>query len=124
MVIAILKNHLCAARTNLGLTQREVARILGMKSPARICALENGQALPTVEDCVAFQVLFKRSFEELWPRFNLETEAFTDRNIRSLIEHLERGRIRTARRRARGKVIARKLAVVVDGFPEDIANVI
>ncbi len=124
MATETFTNHLCTARNNLGLSQRQVARVLGLKSAARICALENGRTIPTARDCVAFQVLFKRSFEELWPRLHLETEAATDLNIRRLVGRLEHGRIRTARQRARAKVIATKLAIIVDGLPEDLTNVI
>jgi transcriptional regulator with XRE-family HTH domain len=124
MVTDIFKNHLCAARTQLGLTQVQVTAILGLKSPARICDLELGRAMPTARECAAFQVLFKRSFEELWPIFHLEIEASTDLNIRRLIGQLEQTHGRSERKRARAKTLAKNLAVIVDGLPEDIADVI
>jgi len=124
MATDISKNHLCTARTTLGLSQRHVAAVLGLKSAARVCALEQGRSMPTARDCIAFQVLFKRSFEELWPCLHLETEATTDLNIRRLIRQIEETHLRTARKRAHAKVIARNLAIIVDGLPEDVINVI
>jgi len=124
MVTDIFKNHLCTARTTLGLSQRHVAAVLGLKSAARVCALEQGRSMPTARDCIAFQILFKRSFEELWPSLHLETESDTDLNIRRLISQMEQVHFRTARKRAHAKVIARNLAVVVDGLPEDFVNFI
>jgi transcriptional regulator with XRE-family HTH domain len=124
MAADIFKNHLSAARTKLGLSQRHVAAAMGFKSAARICALEQGRTLPSCRDCVAFQVLYKRSFEELWPRLHLEIEALADLNIRRLIRQLEHAHIRTARKRAHAKVIIRNLAIIVDGLPEDFNDLI
>ncbi len=124
MITDLLHNHLRTARTNLGLSQRQLAAVLGCKSAARICALEAGRVAPSLEECIAFKVLFKRSGEELWPRLHLELEATADLNIRRFITRLEQRRIRTMRERAKAKIVARKLAIVVDGLPEDLANVI
>ena len=124
MVTDLNKNHLSIARTRLGLTQLQVAAILGLRSAARVCEMESGRALPTARDCMAFQFLFKRSFEELWPRLHLEIEAATDNNIRKLIQQLERCHIRSERKRARTKTVARNLATIIDGLPEDIADII
>jgi transcriptional regulator with XRE-family HTH domain len=124
MTTDIFKNHLSTARTRLGLSQRHVAAVLGLKSANRICALEHGTAMPTTRDSVAFQVLFKRSFEELWPLFHLEAQANADLNIRRLIQRLERSNVRTTRGRAKTKTILRNLAIIVDGLPEDFNNLI
>jgi transcriptional regulator with XRE-family HTH domain len=124
MATDIFKNHLCKARMKLGLSQRHVAAVLGLKSAARVCALEQGRSLPTARDCVAFQVLFKRSFEELWPLVHLESEASADLNIRRLIQRLQQKHIRTARKRAHAKAIVRNLAIIVDGLPEDFNELI
>lgn len=124
MITDIFHNHLRTARTALGLSQRQLAAVVGLKSPARICALEAGKVMPTLHECVVLKVLFKRSGEELWPRLHLEIEASADFRIRQLISRLERRRIRTARERAKAKVVAQRLAVIVDGLPEDLSNVI
>jgi len=124
MATDIYKNHLCAARAKLGLSQRHVAAALGLKSATRVCALEHGRCMPSARECVALHVLFKRTFEELWPLSHLEAEAATDLNIRRLIQRLERSYIRTARGRAKAKAIIRNLAIIVDGLPEDINDLL
>ena len=124
MVTNIFKNHLSDARTKLGLTQRQVACIFDLKSPSRISGLEHGRVMPSARECAACQVLYKRSFAELWPRLDLETEAEIDLNIRRLIVRLQNTLVRSERKRARIKVICKTLAIIVDGLPEDIAEII
>jgi hypothetical protein len=124
MATDIFKNHLSSPRTHLGLSQRQVAFVWGLKSATRICALDHGRSMPTARDCAAFQVLFKRTFEELWPLCHLEAQANADLNIRRLIQRLERSNIRTARGRVKAKAIIRNLAIIVDRLPEDFTNLI
>src|SRR5690242_4594284 len=89
MPVPPFKNYLRTYRKKLGLTQREVAEILGFKSAAQLCDLELGEVMPTTRDCVAFGVLYKRSFRELWPNMNLEMEAQIDGNIRRFIHRVQ-----------------------------------
>ena len=120
----LYKNYLRSSRKKLGLNQRQVATILGLKSSGRISALESGYAMPTGRDCVAFRVLFKRSFEELWPRLNFEIEAGTDLNIRRLITKLEEEKSRSLRKRMRAKIVTKNLTIIINGLPEDLADLI
>jgi len=124
MVKGIYKNHLADLRLKLGLSQRQVARILGLKSPARICLLESGRGIPRATEFVAFAILYRRSFEKLWPRLQMELAAETDLNIRRFIEELEAARLRSARKRLRAKALCRALAIIVDGLPEDLSDVL
>src|SRR5688500_5237904 len=117
------KNHLAAARKYLGLNQRDLAGLLGLKSPARICAMEMGRTLPTARDCIVFLLAFKRSLEELWPDVYLETETGTDANSRRLIGRLRRQRVRSHHKQARAADLAKSLTILVDGF-EDLTDVI
>src|ERR1700686_4861374 len=98
------KNYLRTSRLKLGLTQHQVAEIIG-KTPPWISAMESGRALPTTGDCVAFQVLFKKSFNELWQRHNFEIEATTDSNIRRLITQLQKGPFPSERNRKKAKLL-------------------
>jgi transcriptional regulator with XRE-family HTH domain len=118
------KNYLRTCRKKLGLSQRQVAAIVGFKSPARVCDLELGVIMPTTRDCVAFGVLYKRSFRELWPMLSLEIEAEIDRRIRRLIGELEKDGSGPEDKRKRAKEISKRLQAIVDGLPEDLANVI
>ena len=52
---------LCYLRTHRrvwGLTQRELASLLGFESAAHVSRLENGKRAPTVESALACQVIF------------------------------------------------------------------
>jgi transcriptional regulator with XRE-family HTH domain len=114
-----LKTYLRTARKKVGLTQRELAEILGQQSSTRVSELELGRAIPSIEECVAFTMLFRRSFEELWPQLHFELQARVDANIRRLLERLGRERVRSELKRARRKMIVSILAIVVDGLPGD-----
>jgi len=118
------KNYLRTYRKKLGLNQRQVAEILGFKSAATLCDLELGVLMPTTRDCVAFGVLYKRSFRELWPMLNLDIEAEVDHRIRRLIDELQKDGSGSERKEKHAKGTWRRLQVIVDGLPEDIANVI
>jgi transcriptional regulator with XRE-family HTH domain len=124
MAQPFFKNYLRTYRKKLGLSQRQVAAIVGFKSSAKICDLELGVMMPTTRDCVAFGVLYKRSFRELWPMLNLEIEAEIDHRIRRLIGELEKDGSGPEDRRKRAKEISKRLQAIVDGLPEDLANVI
>jgi hypothetical protein len=58
--------------------------------------------MPTARDCAVFQVLFKRTFEELWPLCHLKAQANA----------------------VKAKAIIRNLAIIVDRLPEDFTNLI
>src|SRR5713101_7245594 len=52
---------LCYLRTHRrvwGLTQRELASLLGFESAAHVSRIENGKRAPTVESALACQVIF------------------------------------------------------------------
>jgi DNA-binding XRE family transcriptional regulator len=113
------KNYLRTCRKQIGLDQRQLAHILGLKSSARISAMELGHAVPTVRECVAFNLLFRRPFQDLWPRFNLTIETETLRNTRRLMGRLGRRHVQSARKRARITIIRGNLARIVARLPRE-----
>jgi DNA-binding XRE family transcriptional regulator len=118
------KNYLRTYRKKLGLSQRQAAVIVGLKSAATLCEMERGDFMPSTRDCIAFGVLYKRSFRELWPTVNCEIEAQIDQRIRLLIDRLQQNIPTSGQKRRTADELIKKLQVVVDGLPEDIANVI
>jgi len=113
-----LKNHLAANRTRLGLSLRQVAELCG-KPASRICALERAQLVPTVRDCVACEVLYKRSLSELWPKLHSELQTEINGRIRSVIRKLDVVRVRSHRKRGRIKAVCRTLSVIIGELSED-----
>ncbi|MBI1974315.1 MAG: helix-turn-helix transcriptional regulator [Candidatus Zambryskibacteria bacterium] len=103
------KNYLRTSRKGLGLDQRHLADILGLRSMSRISAMENGLALPTVRECIVFQLLFNRSFEELWPHVALEVEVVTEANVRRLVIEPEKRMRVSERKRIRANIIRANL---------------
>ncbi len=61
---------LCYLRTHRriwGLTQRELASLMGFQSPAHLSRIENGKRAPTVESALACQVLFGIPPADMFP---------------------------------------------------------
>ena len=117
------KNYLRTCRKGLGLDQSHLATLLGLKAKSRISAMESGKALPTVRECVAFQVLFNRSFEEMWPRMPLELEMATEENVQRLMVELLKRTRRSNRKTVRATVIRTNLQSILDRIStEDITD--
>ena len=77
---------LCYLRTHRrvwGLTQRELASLLGFQSAAHISRIENGKRAPTVESALACQVLFGIPPADMFPH---AYEAVEERVIRDVYE--------------------------------------
>ncbi len=77
---------LCYLRTHRrvwGLTQRELASLLGFQSAAHISRIENGKRAPTVESALACQVLFGIPPAAMFPH---AYEAVEERVIRDVYE--------------------------------------
>ena len=109
-----LKNYLRTHRKRLGLSQRQLAVILGIRSPQRISDMELGRTIPSARECVAFRRLFKASFEELWPRVMFEVEATVDSNTRRLVEFLEAEPARSGRIQMRCEITCANLRKCLD----------
>ena len=61
---------LCYLRTHRrvwGLTQKELARLMGFKSPTHMSRIENSKCTPTMEGAFACQVLFGIPPTEMFP---------------------------------------------------------
>jgi transcriptional regulator with XRE-family HTH domain len=117
------RNRLRTARRKLGLTQAEVAIVLGVASADSISRLERGIGMPTLQQSIALMVLFKRSFGELWPDLNYEYEAKADWNIRLIMADLEKQVIGSGRKHTRAKTLYHKLSTIVNGLPEDMTTI-
>jgi transcriptional regulator with XRE-family HTH domain len=59
-------NKLRELRTQLGLTQKEVALLLNLKSENRLCRWEQGQSYPSISHLKKLLEIYKISFEQLY----------------------------------------------------------
>jgi transcriptional regulator with XRE-family HTH domain len=76
---ALLRTH----RRNWGLTQRDMADLLGFESPAHVSRIEQGKRTPSTETALACTALFGVSLQELFPQLAAEIEErFKDRALR------------------------------------------
>jgi transcriptional regulator with XRE-family HTH domain len=82
-------SYLRRARRAWGLTQRQLALLLGIASRAHISRLESQQRNPSVELLLAFEVLFGDSPKELFPTKYAHIEEEVLRNAALLFAALE-----------------------------------
>jgi transcriptional regulator with XRE-family HTH domain len=78
---------LCYLRTHRriwGLTQRELASLMGFQSPAHLSRIENGKRAPTVESALACQVLFGIPPAAMFPHAYDKVEERVIRDIYEL----------------------------------------
>ncbi len=59
-------NKLKEMRLERGLTQKEVAKLLGFKSDDRICLWEKGKAMPSVINLLKICKIYEVKVEELY----------------------------------------------------------
>jgi transcriptional regulator with XRE-family HTH domain len=75
-------NHIiapCALRTHRrtwGLTQRELAELLGFESPTHVSRLEHGKRVPGLETALFCATLFGASLGDLFPQVAAEAESY------------------------------------------------
>lgn len=82
-------NAPCALRTyrrTWGLSQEELARILGFESRTHVSRLEHGKRAPGLETALACSSLFGVSLDELFPQFAEEIVETLRERIRRLHE--------------------------------------
>jgi transcriptional regulator with XRE-family HTH domain len=69
-----LSNYLRANRKRLGLTQGEIAYLLGKEGGARVCRLERFVRDPSLEVALAFEAIFQKPLSELFAGLYHEIE--------------------------------------------------
>ena len=60
------KNELKKHRVLMGFQQKEVAKLLGLKSPSRISRWEKGLAMPSVDNLIKLSILYATLMNELY----------------------------------------------------------
>jgi transcriptional regulator with XRE-family HTH domain len=116
----ISRNYLRSLRKKLGLTQKELAFVIGYESGARICALESGRVRPNARELMMFARLFGQPFKNLWPNWSEKIEIDLDNQIRKLIDLLQGYRLGSNRRQRRIKFVLTRLEFFLGAPPKGI----
>ena len=74
-------------RRTWGLTQQELADLLGVESRTQVSRLEHGKRVPCLEIALASATLFGVSLGDLFPQVAVEVE----KNLREKISRLQEG---------------------------------
>lgn len=108
-------NYLRSCRKKLGLTQNQLAFLLGLESGSRISVLEGGRGLPTLREAVMFERLFGQAVCAIWPEWVKKTEENFESHIEKLVNGLARSFLGSRRKQQRAAFTRRQLTVVLDG---------
>jgi len=94
MPVSRLPNYLRMHRKRMGLSQDQVASILGCRSGAKVSRYERFQREPTLRTAIACEVLFGVSIRELFAGVYEEIERAVERRARTLARRLAAERAR------------------------------
>ena len=109
-------SYLRSERRKWGLTQTELARLLGSQSRTKISRLEHGVRVPSVESLISCLVLFGVSAPELFPHLYSRIEERVLRDAAALLEELAGD---TSRKSARKRELLRlALARAISSSPQ------
>jgi transcriptional regulator with XRE-family HTH domain len=86
-----LPNHLRFNRKRLGISQDEVAFLLGAVSGAKICRYEHFILEPNLKTALAFEAIFRRPVRDLFPGLYSVTEVEVKRRAKMLCRRLDNG---------------------------------
>src|SRR6266700_3213532 len=81
---AVLSKSLRIRRKEWGLTQAELATLLGCKSREHVSRIENGKGTPSIELAIACEVVFEHSLRELFPHLYRKIEKQVEGKLRML----------------------------------------
>jgi transcriptional regulator with XRE-family HTH domain len=97
-----LDNYLRTYRKKLGLTQREVAFLLGCHGGAKVSHYERSGRIPNLKVIFAYEAIFQKPARELFAGIYDRAERETLRRVRLLVSRL--------RKRQENPTLARKIA--------------
>ena len=92
MPLQKLPNYLRTYRKRAGLSQDEVAYVLGCKSGSKISRYERFARIPTLETTFAYEALFKVPASELFSGIFQKVEADTAKRAKVLARKIARAR--------------------------------
>lgn len=96
-----IRYALRAHRRSAGLSQKEVATLLGLESAAQVCHIEQGTRDPSFSTAFACSALFGAPLGELFPRTALEVSDGLRRRSSALCDRMRGSRAPHAADKAR-----------------------
>ena len=81
-------------RRKAGLTQREVADIIGLASDVQVFRYEKGLAIPSLLVAIAFSVLFQTSIAELFPGLYEVIQQSVESNVNEFERRLQQSKVK------------------------------
>lgn len=84
-----LPNYLKTQRRRFGISQREMAYLLGYKSPMDISRFERSLRIPSLQTALAYQAVFGVPVAELFAGFYQKVEKETAKRARLLQQTLK-----------------------------------
>ena len=87
--MAKLENYLETYRRRAGLSQQEVAFLLGAQSGAKVCRYERLWERPQLQTLLAYEKIFSTPVKELFAGASEKTDAITIKRAQALIGQLE-----------------------------------
>ena len=85
-----LHNYIRAHRRRLGLTQTDLAVILGQKSGSNVCKNERRRSEPNLRLAIAYSIILHVSVEQLFPGVYEKARSDLRSHIEASLQHLEK----------------------------------
>lgn len=87
-----LPNHLRSHRKRLALSQDEAAFLIGTHGATSVCRYEQFDREPSLEDALAFEVIFQKPVRELFPGLYRKVEKTALARVKVLMHKTDRGK--------------------------------
>jgi transcriptional regulator with XRE-family HTH domain len=103
-------NYLLANRKRLGLSQAEVAYLLGTESGSKVCRYEQFARAPNLEAAFAYEAVFQKPASDLLPGMYRKISKDVVKRAQALLRKTERqppGRRRERKLKALGHIISK-----------------
>ena len=84
------KNYLKTVRLETGLSQEEVAYMLGLKSTAYLCRLEQRKCAPSIRIILGCRILYKATLDAIIPAYMKDIEEEVCERANTLLTSLRK----------------------------------
>ena len=109
-----LLHYLRKHRKSAGLSQHELAKLLGCSSGAKVSRYEHFQRLPSLMSAIAYEIIFKASLRSLLPGLYAQVRAQVGQRARALADRVKR---RSPKERQSTSAFLKALADGADDAP-------
>src|SRR5437588_172686 len=86
-----LVHHLRSYRKTFGLSQDELAQLLGSRHGSNVCRYERFQAIPSLETVVAYEIIFNARLADLLPGLHARVKQRIATQARALLRRKPSG---------------------------------